>query len=472
MKKYLGLLICSATLATIGLSTISSIDAHADSSKSNVVNPKAFSIFTIGNMSSSGDIVNNGKMTIDSNGKTKGILTLKYDAKQVINFNILDQTDFYMKIPDEFRDLVTGSNNFLSYVDGTYDFYNGGTKHHVYTPDEMSIQGNGSELVFKNPKYSSAVGQKCTVTININLGKAVTESGIRIPDANTTYYFNGVTSLDRSIIDWSVLGNDNAGTSLSMPNIDPGYNFEKNTPKINDVYDTDKTISGTGAPGAKIAVYGKDGKSLIGSTVVRPDGTYIANIEATYLPLIENDVIYVTQNTGIGESNKETAFVQHGSGTTPIPGNTQNDFKTGYWSDDQTFLAIEGKLTDNRFDFGKQGNTQFTFNLKNDKNVKVYSVASTATDFYTPGVFNGYQTLIPSSIFGNALELPVGSYKASITATNSGISTEVDLNTTPNFKIDLKHEWTEIQSKAVYGRQISFATVGGHGVITIQNLPK
>lgn len=417
---------------------------------------KGASVFTKGDISAAGSIVSQGGMTVDESGVTRGILELTYKVTDTLNINLGDQTYTYFKVPEEFYELMD-TPDFTKYISGSFTFSTlGGQTIKPYTASDISLVGNHLIKV-NNGRNAGLIKQTATSTIDINLGKAVTESSIRIPDAQTAYTFHGTTSTDGSFINWDLVGSSDAVTTLAnIPSIDPGYGYQNKKPTVNDIYDTDKIITGKAMPGAKVIVYNNDNEE-IGHGTALESGDFTVKVDSEYLPLAEYDEIHVTQNFGLGETNPAIVIVKHKENS------ASTNFKTGYWSDDQSYLALEGEFNDSSFDFSSASNTKFTLTLKDSTGVDRYSTPAVSTDFYAQNIFDGYQGLLNTSVLGDATNLPSGTYSISMKADNvNGTETSTMLALNQGITYNIHHTWGELESKVVNGRTVTF-TVGPNG---------
>ena len=88
--------------------------------------------------------------------------------------------------------------------------------------------------------------------------------------------------------------------------------YKLDAPTINQPYEGDKTISGTGVPGAIVSVTKENadgtGAGIAQNVVVGNDGTWTANVPAGVI-LKEGDKIYATQKVGEIESDQAEATV-------------------------------------------------------------------------------------------------------------------------------------------------------------------
>lgn len=450
-----------AILTAVSLTAVASAgsvvkaDAQAET-KTSSVQPRDITIFTKGTIAASGSIVDNKGMTIDSSGKTTGTIALKYVVTDSLNIDLGDHTYTYFKVPTEFQGLMD-ETDITKYISGifTYQTLLGGTKNVAYTPDDIKVVGDHLIRV-DNGRHVGSIASKATSEIAINLGKAVTESNVRIPDATSVYTFHATTTTTDTLVNWSVVGSSDASTMLTnIPKIDPGYGYENEKPVVNDIYDTDTLVTGTGTPNATINVYNND-NVIIGHGTVKEDGTYSVKIDSKYLPLAVDDEIHITQNAGLGESKPVVTHVKQKE----VASASNTYFQTGYWTDSQADLIVEGRFVNKAFDFGKKENTSFAADLVNSRGEAVYPVSGATTDWYTAGMYDGYQISLPTSALSSATIVPSGTYTIKVRAqnTNGTDSAVLSASNTKAQRYVLHHAWNEIESKSVGGRTITFTT--------------
>ncbi|MDG4984970.1 Ig-like domain-containing protein [Lactococcus lactis] len=454
MNKFSTLILGAAVVTTTTvLGNTVNADETTSAPKTTQLQPvQGISVFTKGELSGSGSIVDNSGMTIDQKGKTRGIIELKYVVKDALSINLGDHTYTYFKLPDEFYNLTNGTD-ITKYITGTYEFQTLlGHDSKTYSPEDIQMVGNNLIRV-DNGAHSALISQTATSTIDINLGEAVSDSNIRIPDTKTAYTFHATTTKDEAFINWDLVGKSDATYTLNgVSSIDPGNGQQVVKPNVNDVYDTDSSVSGTGTPGATVIVYNTSG-TKIGSGVVQSNGSYTATISNDYLPLTLNEELHVTQSVNGEESAATVINVKH----TGDNKNVNAIFKTGYWSDNQSFLAIEGKFNDSEFDFSKKSNTNYTLMLKDQSGVTRYQAPATTTDFNSPETYDGYQALIESSALGSPSILPNGSYSIVVQAANSKGTVEKPLMASGSgLQYSVHHAWNELETKSIYGRNITF----------------
>lgn len=252
------------------------------------------------------------------NTVTTGYLDFAYSGSFPLGaIGINKETEFVLVLPSELDDAAKDAS-FINYFRGTYDGPGWGAEPYQYKTSDirMGVDNEGNTIVrFTNPPatWGIANGLHFNVNVSLDLGTFVTKTGIRIADAeNGTHYdFNGAVVTDH---DYTNIADDNTATSLNTHALDPGYDLLQQVPTIEDVYDTDTTISGTGVPGATIEI--KAGGKVIGTGTVGTNGIYHVTISPKQN---ENVTIEVRQNTGVGMSAAATTTVKHKVSEIPAP---------------------------------------------------------------------------------------------------------------------------------------------------------
>lgn len=226
------------------------------------------------------------------------------------------ETEFVLVLPSELDEAAQDAS-FINYFSGVYDGPGWGANPYQYQTSDirMGVDNDGNTIVrFTNPPTTWGIGNGLhfNVNVSLDLGSFVTKTGIRIADADngTHYDFNGAVVTDH---DYTNIGDDNTVTSLNTHALDPGYDLLQQVPTIEDVYDTDTTISGTGVPGAQIEI--KAGGKVIGTGTVGANGIYHITVPKQN----EGVTIEVRQNTGVGWSTAATTIVQHKVSEIPAP---------------------------------------------------------------------------------------------------------------------------------------------------------
>lgn len=332
-------LVSVTTLAVLGLATSltsNTTAVQADTTQQGQ-QERAFNVYSRGDLVPSGSAADG--LTLQSNNTiTSGSLTLSYDAATV-GTAINEDTQYVVQVPEELQPLVN-SADFTQYISGTYQFTgaDGSVEQHTYTQDEIHVLDNGATLAFDNPEITHLVGASFDIDISLDLGQAVMDTGMRIANSqsDTNYHFLSAIISDPSAIDWTLIGNYNAGTDLLTDKLDPGYDLIQVKPTIEEpVYDAATEISGTGTPGAAIEVTVND--EVIGTGTVNVSGIYHVTIPRQSSGII----ISVTQNTGVGKSEATTAVVQHETADIPAP------FVTNFYDND-TVLSGAGTTAGNQ----------------------------------------------------------------------------------------------------------------------------
>lgn len=272
--------------------------------------PRDIGIVTKGELNISGTGANGLKLQ-GNNTVTTGTLDLHYVGKS-IGIGIDEQTEIVFSVPKELQEVVN-SPNFNNYVTGIFKFNNG--SEHTYDPHDIRVEDNGATIRVINPTESWFIGANFDVKLNIDLGQLVTDTGIRIPDAenNSSYYFNAGLIKKGDVIDWDLIGNYNAGYTLPTHQLDPGWTLINEKPTVEDVYDSDEVVTGKGVPGAKVQVKVRD--EVIGTGTVDENGIYEVKIPKQS----KGVTLTISQNTGVGWSDPITTVVKHKEESIPKP---------------------------------------------------------------------------------------------------------------------------------------------------------
>ncbi|BBC74722.1 Ig-like domain-containing protein [Lactococcus cremoris] len=260
----------------------------------------------------------NGLHLTSGNTVTTGQLDFTYSGSfPVGSIGWNQETEFVLVLPSEL-DEAAQDPSFITYFSGTYDGPGWGANPYQYQTSDirMGVDNDGNTIVrFTNPPATWGIANSLHFNVNIalDLGDFVTQTGIRIADAvnGTHYSFNGTVVTDH---DYTNIADDNTATSLNTHALDPGYDLLQQVPTIEDVYDTDTTISGTGTVGTTIEI--KAGGKVIGTGTVGTNGIYHVTISPKQN---ENVTIEVRQNTGVGMSAAATTTVKHKVSEIPAP---------------------------------------------------------------------------------------------------------------------------------------------------------
>lgn len=259
----------------------------------------------------------NGLDLQSNNTITTGILDFAYSGSFPLLAAGSGETEFVLVLPNELKEAAKDPS-FINYFSGTYHGPGLGANPYVYQTSDirMGIDNEGNTIVrFTNPKATWGIvnGHDFNVDVALDLGTFVTTTGTRIANSEngTHYSFNGAVVTDH---DYTNISNDNTVTALNTDRLDPGYDLLQQVPTIEDVYDTDTIVSGTGVPGAKIQIVA--GGKVIGTGTVGTNGIYHITISPKQN---ENVTIEVSQNTGVGWSAIATTVVQHKVSEIPAP---------------------------------------------------------------------------------------------------------------------------------------------------------
>lgn len=275
---------------------------------------RALQVYAEGTLTAGGTAVD-GLSLQAGNTVTTGTLNLNYEGT-ALESEIREGTRYAVRLPDELKDLVK-SPNFKQYVTGHYQAVdaNGQVITRDYTAEQMHILDNGTVLAFDNPETIPLLDAKFSINLTLDLGQAVTDSGIRIQNVQSEPYtfVGGIVPRDNAL-NWDLISIYNEKNELETTKLDPGYDLLQVKPTIDEpVTENDTTISGGGTPGAVIEITVND--KVIGTGQVGNDGIYHVDIPEQTL----NTVIAVTQNTGVGKSEARTTIVQHITADIPAP---------------------------------------------------------------------------------------------------------------------------------------------------------
>lgn len=268
---------------------------------------RALQVYAEGTLTAGGTAVD-GLSLQAGNTVTTGTLNLNYEGT-ALESEIREGTRYAVRLPDELKDLVK-SPNFKQYVTGHYQAVdaNGQVITRDYTAEQMHILDNGTVLAFDNPETIPLRRATFNVDITLDLGQAVTDSSIRIKNAQTTPYafVSGIVSSEGDL-DWSLISSYTEEARLLTYKLDPGYDLLQVKPTIEEpVYSSDTEITGTGTPGAAVEVTAND--SVIGTGTVNNSGIYHVQISRQDV----DTIIAVTQDTGVGQSEATTTTVREG----------------------------------------------------------------------------------------------------------------------------------------------------------------
>ncbi|AEJ23435.1 putative secreted protein [Weissella koreensis KACC 15510] len=265
--------------------------------------PQELGVVTSGALNVSGSGAN-GLQLQGNNSVTTGELDFHYTGKSIVSIGVNEQTETVFSVPKELQEIVNDPS-FNNYVSGTFQFNNGATSN--YDPHDIRVEDGGATIRVINPNESWVFSATFDVHLNFNLGQMVTDTGMRVPDAenNSSYIFNAGLIEKNSVINWDIVNKYNTSYTLPTHQLDPGWGLLHRIPTAEDVYDVDTTITGEGEPGAKIQV--KVGDEVIGEGTVDSNGIYEIEIPKQNVGVTIN----VIQNTGVGWSDAASTIVKH-----------------------------------------------------------------------------------------------------------------------------------------------------------------
>lgn len=269
----------------------------------------------------SGDLTISGTasdgLTKNDDGTYSGILNLLFEGSSL---TLTGQTgaDFVIKVPAELQELFA-SPDFSQYISGGFEYsvFPFGSGSYQYTQSDIQVAADGSTVTFVNGTEEFAFGIKTiTININIDLGRAVTDTGIVVDTSDNNYLFNSALAQHGWLVDWDILGNYDATASLITNNLMPNDNTSTTKPYVaQPVMDTSTKVTGTGEAGATIKVYNGDFSKVLGTGVVNESGYYEVNID----PQKAGTTIQVTQTINGKEGDATAVIVQHAPVTLPTP---------------------------------------------------------------------------------------------------------------------------------------------------------
>ena len=196
----------------------------------NQTQPSSIDVGEFGKMTASGSAA--GGLTV-SGKQTRGNLALKLDISSLGSVALNDRTDYRIKLPEEFKALAK-TDAFKRSISGEFHVSAGiglGTvTDHIYSAGEITVDETRNELVFNNPAVSMlGLFPDTVLDLNMDLGEAVTNSGVHIDDAyDGNYHFKGGMITTGSIIDWR-LGSRDSGVDIHLNQMDPGNDIPENT---------------------------------------------------------------------------------------------------------------------------------------------------------------------------------------------------------------------------------------------------
>ncbi|MCI1351902.1 KxYKxGKxW signal peptide domain-containing protein [Pediococcus acidilactici] len=220
-------------------------------------------------------------LTVKGDGIYSGELKFYYGGMALISESGR-KTNLVIRIPEELHELfnkMSASGNWHEYITGAIrfkigDFGAGFT--HQWTNDDISF--DGTNLILHNPTITGR-GKKVTVAeVNFNIGQAVTDFNVDVPDSHNNYLFKGALVKASEPIDWDLIGDYAGQTSLDTNHLMPHTDVLEAPFVEQPVYDNQTTITGTARPEAKVTITLEDGSTI--SNYADENGNYSIEIPA------------------------------------------------------------------------------------------------------------------------------------------------------------------------------------------------
>ncbi|MCF4060409.1 Ig-like domain-containing protein [Pediococcus acidilactici] len=236
-----------------------------------------------GNLTISGSAVNG--LIDNGDGTYSGNLTFNYNGSAWVA-QILEGSKIALQIPPQLRDLfakINASGNWSKYFSGSGEFYSHlgliPISYQDWTYKNSDFSYDGTNLTLKNPLAGiELVTKDTTVTLNFDIGQAVTDFDEKIDNAGDNYTFTEALVEDSDIIDWHIIGDYAGVASLNTSHLMPSRD-ELNPPTVNQpVYDNATTLTGKGEPNAEIIITLPTGGTL--STYANENGDFSIAIPA------------------------------------------------------------------------------------------------------------------------------------------------------------------------------------------------
>lgn len=337
----------------------------------------------------------------------------------------------------------------------------GNTKNLMTTYRDSSVNISDSSYNFMNSKADSHIFDAKDTIFSLN--------GVSLNTWTKTggnYEREPDESYDKLNLQSILSGNDSKLTTSTNPEAQKNFQmsnygrisgeFEKEnhieTPILNVVNDKDTQLTGFGTSGATVNIY-SDGQ-LLGSTVVDADGRWTLSLET---PLKEGTKVEASQVINGEESEKVSQIVSH------LSSDTVNFFKYGYL---QSYgLILEGSIDNGDLDLSNKDAVKKTINLVNENGDIVQSSEVANTDWYNPGVFNGYQAMLTNEMLATVKE---GSYKLTVTLTVGDFTETQDLNVN-NARYVGHTIFDQIEALNTGTNTVKTVNKGGIGYLTITN---
>ena len=215
-----------------------------------------------GNLDISGSAVSG--LIDNGDGTYSGNLKLTYHGSAVVA-QFGEQSNIGIKVPAELVDLfnrINATGDWTKYLTGnikfTIDFIANITRN--YTNDDISF--DGTNLVFKNPAITDLGLKDTLANFNFNIGQAVTDFDLDIPDSNDNYLFEAALIEPSNIIDWHAIGDYAGRASLHTNHLMPHTDVLEAPFVEQPVYDNQTTVTGTARPNAEITITLENGSTI------------------------------------------------------------------------------------------------------------------------------------------------------------------------------------------------------------------
>ncbi|AZP89852.1 hypothetical protein CYD95_00200 [Pediococcus acidilactici] len=215
-----------------------------------------------GNLDISGSAV--GGLIDNGDGTYSGNLELTYHGSALVA-QLGEQSNIGIKVPAELVDLfnrINATGDWTKYLTGnikfTIDYVFNITRN--YTNDDISF--DGTNLVFKNPAITDLGVKDTLANFNFNIGQAVTDFDLDIPDSSDNYLFEAALVEPSNIIDWHAIGDYAGRASLHTNHLMPHTDVLEAPFVEQPVYDNQTTVTGTARPNAEITITLENGSTI------------------------------------------------------------------------------------------------------------------------------------------------------------------------------------------------------------------
>ncbi|EGP4887196.1 TPA: immunoglobulin-like domain-containing protein [Enterococcus faecium] len=171
-----------------------------------------------------------GKELVIHEKKTEGVVSVDLHVEKTLTASISDSTYYQVKLPDEFNPLLQ-NQHFIDYVsskayirNNISTFVNG-----EIVRSDIQVDPNSNSIVVKIPKFSDvSLRLFADLHLGMDLGKFVTDTGIRIPNSlDGKYHFSTAWTQHKDILNWTAIGSNADQCDLEYDQLDPAYGTEK-----------------------------------------------------------------------------------------------------------------------------------------------------------------------------------------------------------------------------------------------------